>query len=85
VFVHNAPQGKTMIAALYTFTRVRVVYGDPIDLSAYYGKRISQELLKEVTDFLMRRLAELGGLKPPPSDRVDAEPTLPALRISDAG
>lgn len=66
VFIHNSPRGKNMISPLYTFTRVRVDYGDPIDLTAYYGRRTSPELLQEVTDLLMRRLAELGGIAPQP-------------------
>jgi len=38
------------------------VYGEPIDLSAYYGRRMTHPLLMEVTDLLMRRLAKLGGV-----------------------
>ena len=62
VFVHGAPLGKTMIEPFYKFCRVRVSYGDPIDLSRYYGSRKTSELLREVTDLLMARLAELGGM-----------------------
>jgi|SRR5579872_1950675 len=64
VFVHNAPQGKSMVRSVFAFSRVRMTYGDPIDLSAYYGRRITSELVQEVTDLLMRRLAELGGIPP---------------------
>lgn len=62
VFIHGAPQGKTMVEPFCTLSRVRVVYGEPIDLSEFYGRRKSQELLREVTDLLMQRLAELGGV-----------------------
>lgn len=65
-FIHNAPQGKTMLSSLYTFTRVRITWGDPIDLSAYYGRRVTSELVREVTDFVMSRLAEVGGIAPTP-------------------
>ncbi len=59
-----------MVKPFYTRCRVKVVYGDPIDLSAYYDRKRTRTLLREVTDLLMRRLAELGG--------VDYEPDLPA-------
>jgi 1-acyl-sn-glycerol-3-phosphate acyltransferase len=62
VFVVNAPQGESMVAPFFNFTRVRVIYGDPIDLSAYYGQRRTPELLQEVTDLMMTRLGALGGI-----------------------
>ena len=62
VFIHNAPQGRTMVEPFCTPSRVSVTYGDPIDLSAYYGLRKSQKLLREVTDLMMQKLAETGGL-----------------------
>jgi 1-acyl-sn-glycerol-3-phosphate acyltransferase len=76
VFIHNALQGHSMVGALYTWTRARVTYGDPVDLTAYYGRRSSPELLQEVTDLLMEHLAALGGIAPPPH---------PTLRLSTAG
>jgi hypothetical protein len=51
-----------MVAPFYTRCRVRVTYGDPIDLSAYYDRKRTRTLLRDVTDLLMRRLAELGGV-----------------------
>ena len=41
-------------------------YGQPIDISRWYDQRLTQDILREVTDELMNRLAELGGVKPPP-------------------
>ncbi len=63
VFIHGAPQLESMIATVFTCSQIRITYGDPVDLSAYYGRRTSPELLQEVTDLLMRKLAELGGTK----------------------
>ena len=73
VFIHNAPRGKSMIATLFAFGRVRITFGDPVDLSEYYGRRTSDELLQEVTDLLMGRLAALGGfdLKPNSGSETD--------------
>jgi 1-acyl-sn-glycerol-3-phosphate acyltransferase len=62
VFIRNAPQKDSMLAPLYDFRPVRVDYGSPIDLSPFYGKRTTPELLQEVIDLLMLRLAELGGV-----------------------
>src|SRR5262245_40081247 len=67
VFIHNAPQAETMVAPFVKFCRSHVTYGEPVDLSAYYGRRISQPLLDEVTHMLMSRLAELGGFEYAPS------------------
>jgi len=62
VFLQNSPRGKSMTASFFTLSRVRVIYGEPIDLSAYYDCRKTREVLAEVTDLLMRRLAQLGGV-----------------------
>ncbi len=75
VFISGAPQSERMVAPFHTFSRVRVKYGEPIDLSAYLGRRISQELLREVADLLRSRLAELGGM--------DAEASKPAPRADE--
>lgn len=48
---------------------VRTVVGDPVDLSAYRGKPITNQVLREVTDLLMTQirdlLAEIREEKPP--------------------
>jgi 1-acyl-sn-glycerol-3-phosphate acyltransferase len=72
VFIHNAPKGKNMVDPFWHFTRVRVSYGDAIDLSEYRGRKTTPALLQEATDLLMARLAELGGVRyagtAPPED-----------------
>lgn len=74
VFIHGAPQGKTMVEPFRTPSRVRVTYGEPIDLSEFYGRRKSQNLLREVTDLLMQRLAELGGVRAAELETIPMEP-----------
>ena len=59
VFIHNSPQGNGMVGSFLMCSRVRLTYGDPIDLSEYDGRRKSHELLEEVTGRLMSRLLEL--------------------------
>ena len=61
VYIHDSPQREGMVEPFCTFSRVRVSYGSAIDLSGYSGKRKSELLLREVTDLLMSRLAELSG------------------------
>lgn len=56
-----------MTEPFYTPSRVRVIYGTPIDLSPWQGQRKSQELLQILTDALMRKLADLGGVRYTPS------------------
>lgn len=67
VYIHGAPQGENMIEPFYTPSRVSVTYGTPIDLSPWQGQRKSQELLQALTDELMRKLADLGGVRYSPS------------------
>ncbi len=63
VFLRGSPSGAVdMVAPFYTRSRVTVTYGDPIDLSEYYERKRTRTLLREVTDLLMRRLADLGGV-----------------------
>jgi len=59
VFVDNAPGGRNMVEPFVTPSRVYVVYGDPVDLSRYYGRRVSHKLLGEVTQILMTHLESL--------------------------
>jgi 1-acyl-sn-glycerol-3-phosphate acyltransferase len=62
VFIHGAPQTGDMISPFYTPSRVRVTYGTPIDVSPWNEQRKSRELLQALTDALMHKLADLGGV-----------------------
>lgn len=68
VYIHGVPKTESMVAPFYTPSRVRVMYGTPIDLSPWQGQRKSQELLQALTDALMCKLADLGGVRYLPSD-----------------
>ena len=81
VFIHGAPRGRTMVACFLTSSRVRVCYGEPVDLSPYYERRKSQELLREVTDLLMQKLAETGGLCAPEAAETEADDVLPLRQV----
>ena len=63
VFIHDAPQPVTsMVDPFIHRSRVRVTYGEPIDLSEFHRKKTTPELLNEVTNLIMSRLAETGGV-----------------------
>jgi len=63
VFIHDAPQPVNgMVDPFVSRCRVRVTYGDPIDLSEFHGQKPRPELLNKVTDLIMSRLAETGGV-----------------------
>jgi 1-acyl-sn-glycerol-3-phosphate acyltransferase len=72
VFLRNSPTSESMLAPFFMRCDVRVTYGELIDLSDYYDRKRTRTLLREVTDLLMRRLAELGGV--PYTPDVQAEP-----------
>lgn len=81
VFIENAPQGMGMVDSFWHFTQVRIIYGDAVDLSIYYGRKRTPELLQEVTDVLMSRLSQLGGLEPNAGDARRSE-ILPMNAVS---
>jgi 1-acyl-sn-glycerol-3-phosphate acyltransferase len=86
VYIHNAPGCANMIAPFITPTRVKVCFGDPIDLSAYRGRKNTREILQEVTDLLMAKLEETGRettLEPAESDDEPANPILSLKRIAN--
>lgn len=59
-FIDGAPQyGSVLKDWLWPSRGVRVRFGPALDLSAYHGRRIQRDLLKEVTRLFMRAIAEL--------------------------
>ena len=49
----------SLVEALTTRSPTKVYYGRPIDLSRYYGQRITDELLHEVADVIMDAIGRL--------------------------
>jgi 1-acyl-sn-glycerol-3-phosphate acyltransferase len=58
-FIHGGPQHDNVLRAWLLPSRTRVVYGPPVDLSAYYERTINRPLLEEVMNLLMRHVAAL--------------------------
>ncbi|GAB4152874.1 MAG: hypothetical protein Tsb009_29020 [Planctomycetaceae bacterium] len=81
VYIHNSPQGG-MVKSFCTFSRVRVSYGDPFDLSEYSGQRKNQQLLRKVTDFMMQKIADLGGVNITSPVKQETQPTLKLQRTT---
>ena len=63
VFLKGVPGGSNMVAPFLRRAHVRVSYGDPVDLSQYYDRSTTSELLGEVTEILMDALARQGGIE----------------------
>ncbi len=65
-FIHNAPQvpSRSMVAPFVTRTHARIDFGPPVDLSAYHGMRVTPAILADVSQMLMEKLAETGGILP---------------------
>ncbi len=62
-FIDRELHTHSLVEAITTRSRTRVYYGRPLDLSRYYGKRITDELLHEVADVIMDAI---GSLSPRP-------------------
>ena len=52
--------GKQVLGNWTGGERVRIWFGEPIDLSAFYTNRDSVRTHKEISDFLMTKIGELG-------------------------
>jgi 1-acyl-sn-glycerol-3-phosphate acyltransferase len=60
-WISGGPQTSDIARAWLGRSRVRVRFGNAVDLSAYYGRRLDRKLLEEVTRVLM---AHLDALRP---------------------
>jgi 1-acyl-sn-glycerol-3-phosphate acyltransferase len=70
VFIHNAPRSKSMVLSFLVRAKSRLTYGPAIDLSRWnsaHNEKQSQATLCEVTDHIMKTLADLGGIRFTPS------------------
>ena len=58
--ITGGPQMSQVLLAWLLPSRVRVTFGPPVDLSAYYDRALDRRLLEEVATHLMDRVAALG-------------------------
>jgi 1-acyl-sn-glycerol-3-phosphate acyltransferase len=61
VFISGGPRTNALLQSwiLPSSKAVHVTYGPPLDLSRYYDRPITRRLLEEVTQLIMRTIAEL--------------------------
>jgi len=72
-YIDGAPYAGTYWSPFFLPARVRVVFGQPIDLSAHQGRERDEQLLRELTLDVMRQIAHLAG-------RDDFQPRLAGRR-----
>ncbi|MCH7729243.1 MAG: hypothetical protein IH991_22595 [Planctomycetes bacterium] len=60
-YIEGAPYGGTELSPFFTTAHVRVVFGEPIDLSSSYGKDHDAETLKSVMRRCVAEIARLAG------------------------
>lgn len=58
-FISDGPQTTDLLASWLLPSRVRVIFGPPIDLSAYYDRPIRRPLIEEVSSVIMKHVAQL--------------------------
>jgi 1-acyl-sn-glycerol-3-phosphate acyltransferase len=61
VFISGSPYNGTSLGPLLMRAKVRVKIGQPIDLSAYYGREKEDGVTEEITKRLLSEIARLGG------------------------
>jgi 1-acyl-sn-glycerol-3-phosphate acyltransferase len=60
-FIQGSPYDGTTIGCLFMTASVRLKIGQPIDLSAYFDRDDTREVLEEVTLRLLQEIAKLAG------------------------
>jgi 1-acyl-sn-glycerol-3-phosphate acyltransferase len=60
-YISDAPYNGRLIGPLFMKAHVKVIVGDPIDLSEYYSRDREQGVTAELTKRLMKEIARLGG------------------------
>jgi 1-acyl-sn-glycerol-3-phosphate acyltransferase len=67
--ITGGPSSRHWVGAwLWPSRGVRVAFGPAVDLSPYYGRRITRQLLRGVTDLLMEKIEALGSPSRPGAD-----------------
>ncbi|NLF70940.1 MAG: 1-acyl-sn-glycerol-3-phosphate acyltransferase [Candidatus Anammoximicrobium sp.] len=76
-FVEGSPYGGSVFSPLLTPARVRVRFGEPIDLSAYYGREQEAGVLGQLCQETLSAIAHLAG-------RDDFQPKLAGRKWNQA-
>ena len=62
-YIEGAPYNGKVIGPLFMSARVRVIVGDPIDLSEYYERDREPGVVEELTKRFLKEIARLGGVE----------------------
>jgi 1-acyl-sn-glycerol-3-phosphate acyltransferase len=60
-FLSGSPYTGMILGPLVTPAKVKLVIGEPIDISAYYGRENERQVLEELTLKFLREMAKLAG------------------------
>lgn len=60
-YVQGAPYDGTAFGCFLMKAKVHVVVGQPLDLSDFYARRHEENILEELTIYLLREIAKLAG------------------------
>ena len=76
IYLENVPVSESYLRPFFMPRRVRITFGDAIDLSEYEGRLKDSAALQEATGKMMQALADLGGVEVQPRvESVSAPPT----------
>ena len=60
-YIHGSPYHGAVWDCLFSFARVTLTIGQPIDLTEYYGRESEREVLEDLTRRFLREIATLAG------------------------
>src|SRR5262249_26365562 len=58
-YIEDGPQTSNLLRAWLKPSRVRVIFGAPLDLSRFQNRTADRRLLEEATAHIMQRIAQL--------------------------
>ncbi len=61
-FIRGVPYDGTALGSLFMAGKAHVTVGEPIDLSAYYGREMDKTVLEELTKRFLIEMAKLAGV-----------------------
>jgi 1-acyl-sn-glycerol-3-phosphate acyltransferase len=61
-YIEGSPYDGTVWGCLFMPAKARLIVGQPIDLSAYFGREGDREVLRSLTRRVLREIAALAGL-----------------------
>jgi 1-acyl-sn-glycerol-3-phosphate acyltransferase len=60
-YIQGSPYRGSIVGAIFTPAKVRLIVGQPIDLSEFYGREKEREVLDHLTRVFLKEIAKLAG------------------------